>query len=92
MITKVAVGLVLALIWLALVGGGTFVLTLGFLGAGVYWGRTLGRRDAAGAIERFDRWRSLQVELRHVERDHEHEVRTLSQRYRAERERIVGGP
>lgn len=91
MVTKAAVGGLLALVWLGLVGPGTFALTLVFLGAGLLWGRASGRRDAVRAIDQVNRWCALQTELRHIERNADHEAQHLSEWYRHERERIVSG-
>lgn len=91
MVRKAAVGVILVFAWLALVGSGTFVLTLCFLVAGIIWGRKLGRRDIAKVVNEAHRWHALQTELRHIERDADHEAQHLSGWYRRERERIVGG-
>lgn len=91
MVMKAAAGVFLALIWLALVGLGIFVLTLGFLGAGVLWGRSLGRRDGGKVIDQLNRRWALQTELRHIERDHDHENQCLSGWYHRAQERIIDG-
>lgn len=88
--TKTVVLCLLALIWIALVGPGTFVLTFGFLAMGILCCRMLGQRDADKPVDEVDRSWALQTELRHIERDAEHETRHLSGWYRRERERIVG--
>lgn len=84
MLTKVGLWGLLPVSWLALVGLETFALTLAFLGVGFLWGRRSVER-----VDRADRLRELQIELRHIERDHEHETRHLSEWYRTECERAL---